>query len=736
MLMKSTGREIVDANKVYRKFFKPSQAMQEVMSILQKEPNEVAKEIEQQENKDEPKEKNKVSQFNSTETRPKAAFLGVPYEIVRDENGKLVKVNISEELNESSQIPNHYVLDPKLIHEGTVLEVAIPEDVNDIPVTHYYVNKKGYWERKTMSFGQWVKQNKVEVDSQEWYNKVPMVAILKGGDKVQDRAFFLHDTGWFNETNIGGNTKEEIIQNIMEGASNMEEVRTKIAQQLKEGITPQIRITERTFGQFFNKANNQSGEAATMALKDATGDTILLKSTTGSNLVNCKGITDPKKIKVINRKSYPTAGLLEARPINILADGTVEYVVLPTLNSDFTKGEALSKTASNNMKFAFIASNLINIEQAFKKGKISKYNYEIAVKEITSKTGVTLEKAYAIKDAILKLNSIDITNNIGEYLSLFSFVTDKLSTFTDSLYNEKIPEGAVFINFENKVLKIYRKDEKTRQYLKNVTDKAKSLGNAVNRLGNYVIGVNYNATGFNNNSIKNIVYLTLKLTENDEKGNNVFSYSKFNASYKFLGEKSPFIEIDENGNINTNEGVGDNGMPKAKKTYDDFLKETVRTTIKSFEIKDNKGNTKWVTDIQPKIIFEVLDSEKDKKEKKEEEKTGKSIREAFSLKKNKSETKEETKAKPTTQQEKVEDKVESDTIKSLKEELEKEGKLSKEEIEEILKIAEEAEHLDDYLDEDNYSYSVREFTEEENKELQELNSKKISKLSLIKQKKF
>ena len=158
-----------------------------------------------------------------------------------------------------------------------------------------------------MSFGQWVKQNKVEVGSQEWYNKVPMVAILKGGDKVKDRAFFLHDTSWFNETNIGGNTKEEIMQNIMEGASNMEEVRTKIAQQLKEGVTPQIRITERTFGQFFNKSNNQSGEAATMALKDATGDTMLLKSTTGSNLVNCKGITDPKKIKVIHRyifKSY------------------------------------------------------------------------------------------------------------------------------------------------------------------------------------------------------------------------------------------------------------------------------------------------------------------------------------------------------------------------------------------------------------------------------------------------
>lgn len=736
MLMKSTGREIVDANEVYRKFFKPSQAMQEVMSILQKEPNEVAKEIEQQENKDEPKEKSKVSQFNSTETRPKAAFLGIPYKIVRDENGKLVKVNISEELNESSQIPNHYVLDPKLIHEGTILEVAIPEDVNDIPITHYYVNKKGYWERKTMSFGQWVKQNKIEVGSQEWYNKVPMVAILKGGDKVQDRVFFLHDTGWFNETNIGGNTKEEIMQNIMEGASNMEEVRTKIAQQLKEGITPQIRVTERTFGQFFNKANSQSGEAATMALKDATGDTMLLKSTTGSNLVDCDGITQPVKIKVINRKSYPTAGLLEARPINILADGTVEYVVLPTLNPDFTKGEALSKTASNNMKFAFIASNLINIEKAFKKGKISKYNFEIAVKEITSKTGVTLEKAYAIKDATLKLNSIDITNNIGEYLSLFSFVTDKLSTFTDSLYNEKIPEGAVFINFENKVLKIYRKDEKTRQYLKNVTDKAKALGNAVNRLGNYVTGVNYNETGFNNNSIKNIVYLTLKLTENDKKGNNVFSYSKFNASYKFLGKKTPFIEIDENGNINTNEGKDEVGVAKAKKTYDDFLKETVRTTIKSFEIKDNKGNTKWVTDIQPKIIFEVLDSEKDKKEKKEEEKTGKSIREAFSLKKNKSETKEETKTKPTTQQEKVEDKVEKDTIKAFREELEKDKSLSKEQIEEILKIAEEAEHLDDYLDEDNYSYSVREFTEEENKELQELNSKKISKLSLIKQKKL
>lgn len=732
----STGREIVDANEVYRKFFKPSQAMQEVMSILQKEPTEVAKEIEQQENKNEPKEKDKISQFNSTETRPKAAFLGIPYKIVRDENGKLIKINISEELNESSQIPNHYVLDPKLIHEGTILEVTIPEDVNDIPVTHYYVNKDDYWERKTMSFGQWVKQNKVEVGSQEWYNKVPMVAILKGGDKVQDRVFFLHDTGWFNETNIGGNTNEEIMQNIMEGASQMEEVRTKIAQQLKEGITPQIRITERTFGQFFNKANNQSGEAATMALKDATGDTILLKSTTGSNLVDCDGITQSVKIKVINKKSYPTAGLLEARPINILADGTVEYVVLPTLNPDFTKGEALSKTASNNMKFAFIASNLINIEQAFKKGEISKYNYETAIKEITSKTGVTLEKAYAIKDAILKLNKIDITDNIGEYLSLFSFVTNKLSTFTDSLYNEKIPEGAVFINFENKVFKIYRKDEKTRQYLKNITDKAKTLGNAVNRLGNYVTGVNYNETGFNNNSIKNIVYLTLKLTENDEKGNNVFSYSKFNASYKFLGRKAPFIEIDENGNINTNEGIGDNGMPKAKKTYDDFLKETVKTTVKSFEIKDNKGNTKWITDIQPKIIFEVLDSEKDKKEKKEEEKTGKSIREAFSLKRNKSETKEETKTKPTTQQEKVEDKIESDTVKTLREELEKEGKLSKEEIEEILKIAEEAEHLDDYLDEDNYSYSVREFTEEENKELQELNSKKISKLSLIKQKKL
>ena len=738
----STGRKITDTNEVYRQFFKPSEATSNLMSLLQKNPNDVAEEVESEENK-EPENKTKASQFKSRETQPKAAFLGIPYKVVKTSDGRIIKINVSEELNESSEIPNHYVLDSNTIKEGTELSIIIPEDVDNIPVTHYYLDKKNIWHTKVMSFKEWVETNNIEVGSEEYYNKVPMIATIKNSDGTEDRIFYLHDTGWYNEINVGGNSDEEVYRNIMLGSQQIAEVRKKISEQIKNGETPKIKITKRSFGQFFKKNTIESSDNSLMTLKEATGDTILLKSTNGKDLVDSGGLNNTKKIKVINKGLFSTVGLLEARPVNTLPDGTIEYVVLPTINPDNTKNEPLSETASNNMKFAFIASIILNIEKAYLRGDILKNNYDLALRKLSEETSMTLEDAKKIEAAILDNHGINITYQIGEYLNMFGIVTSRISTFVDNLYNDKISDGGTFINFDEGIFKIYRKDERTREYIKNNSEKAKALGNSVNRLGNLVPGINYNEGGFNNRSLKNILDITLKVTQGTN--GNIFRFCKFNALYKKLGSKEAFVEIKSSKEVIVYSEVDNNtGRLKPTKTYDDFLKENVYTNIKSFEITDKNGNKKWITDIQPSILYEVLDSSQEKRDKKAEETKGRvkqsdngnnttsRIRKAFSLKNEDPQINAQT---AKTKQEKVEEKVNSDEINSVKEQLKKQG-YSEEEIENIQNLIQEGLELDSYEDDEDFNYSARELSSEEEEKLNQIKSKNISGVSNIKQKKI
>jgi hypothetical protein len=208
-----------------------------------------------------------TSKSKTSIATPKAAFLGMEYTTIQTENGE-VNVPVLAQLNESTTIDNHLVLDPAFTKVGLKLEVNVPEDVDSHPVSQWSLNDENVLVRETMSFGDWQKRNNVEKGSLRYNNKVPMVASVEGKG-----IFLIHDTDWYNTKNISGLDAQDQMANIKSGKLQTQNMRGQI---LAGNNT--IEIEERKFGQVFRintlKDNNQP-----LVLSEATGDTNLAVAT-------------------------------------------------------------------------------------------------------------------------------------------------------------------------------------------------------------------------------------------------------------------------------------------------------------------------------------------------------------------------------------------------------------------------------------------------------------------------
>ena len=500
-----------------------------------------------------------TSKSKTSVATPKAAFLGMEYTTVQTENGE-VNVPVLAQLNESTTIDNHLVLDPVFTKVGLKLEVNVPEDVDSHPVSQWSLNDENVLVRETMSFGDWQKRNNVEKGSLRYNNKVPMVASVEGKG-----IFLIHDTDWYNTKNMSGLDAQDQMANIKSGKLQTQNMRGQI---LAGNNT--IEIEERKFGQVFRintlKDNNQP-----LVLSEATGDTNLAVATGVSNLR--AGRTDQTNLKLVNQKDFNPGQLYEVRKVN-----TGEHIALPVLTNNVANGEMINDTAYYNTKFAILAGIALN------------HATREDVQQALGARSMDLVKARAIQKAILESTGIDIEHAIQNYINLFTrvdfkndqFISNLESTETKSSGSLKYPTGVNYITVEaSGIIKIANKD-----------------GNPVPRNPK---NPKYDALqGFSYKSISDkAVGMAFKIfDENFGGASGNFRKSSFNASVEHLGKVIPFHKITETGSVleyNNAKGTGN--------TYDDFIKDNVKSNIKSFPIKDAEGNTKWITDIQPMVYY-------------------------------------------------------------------------------------------------------------------------------------
>lgn len=521
---------------------------------------------------------------------PKASFLGIQYVEIKNADGTYSKQPVLAQLNQSEQITNHFVLDADKIKAGTKLEVIIPTNVDDIKVADWsYNDSENRWEKSEITFGAWAKKNKATPGTDRYNNKVPMIATLNG-----ENVFFLHDTEWYNTSNMTGMDRDAQKNNIKLGIENIKAVRANI---LAGNNT--IRVDERNFGSLF-KLNSLDKNTPAISLSEATGETKLAIASTYNELVDSTSShsgTINSRMKIVNnldKNKFDLGVTYELRHVNTTKDGEKLYLALPALTNDVSKGELLNDTAYNNVKFSLISSIILN----------SKNNPAI-LSEMETKYGMTLSKAEGIRDSIRTTTGLDITYEIGDYMSMFTQVDTQTSKMLNKLENRdlnaegnlKFPMDTNYISVDNNVVKIAVKNNNE------IPRNAKGFDN--------LPGIN-----LNNITEASLPAISRILEDNFAGNDGGFRNTKFDISKKQLNRNKPFTVISDNGSVSEY-----NSNKHGENTYEGYIKDNLKTNVKSFPITDIEGNTKWVTDVQPMVYYSTVVGENIKPEITQEDNT-------------------------------------------------------------------------------------------------------------------
>lgn len=409
-----------------------------------------------------------------------------------------------------------------------------------------------------------------------------------------DKVFFLHDAEWYNTSNVTGMDRDAQKNNIKLGIENIKAVRSNIL----SGNT-RIRIDDRNFGSLF-KLNSLDKNTPPISLSEATGETKLAIASTYNELVDSTSShsgTVNSRMRIVNnldKNKFDLGVTYELRHVNTTKDGEKLYLALPALTNDVSKGELLNDTAYNNVKFSLISSVILN----------SKNNPAI-LSEMETKYGMTLSKAEGIRDSIRTTTGLDITYEIGDYMSMFTQVDTQTSKMLSKLENRdlntegnlKFPMDTNYISVDNNVVKIAIKDNNE------IPRNAKGFDN--------LPGIN-----LNNITEASLPAISRILEDNFAGNDGGFRKTKFDISKKQLNRNKPFTVISDNGSVSEYDS-----NKHGENTYEGYIKDNLKTNVKSFPITDIEGNTKWVTDVQPMIYYSTVVGENIKPEITQEDRT-------------------------------------------------------------------------------------------------------------------
>lgn len=242
--------------------------------------------------------------FRTSVPTLKAAHLSIPYQrdFINNEDGttSVVDTDTSQELNNPEYINSNKLLNPALFNPGTVLNVRIPDNHNEIKIATW---EDDLTKGPSTTFGQWVRNNDIEVGSQEWLNKVPMIAYDQEGDGV----FFIHDTQWYNMVNVG--FKDDLQKQskvITEARKNLNTLRTKVYN--NNDFT--IEITEKRPGTWKQIAKDQSP----ITLNEANPDTQLaIANDQGELLLNGEEFFETNNKELINTQEFSRGHVYDIR---------------------------------------------------------------------------------------------------------------------------------------------------------------------------------------------------------------------------------------------------------------------------------------------------------------------------------------------------------------------------------------------------------------------------------------
>lgn len=606
MYEQATGRQVtpIELNNVYKSVFSPETSVVDTLLEFSTDEDVNLKNEQTQEGLTEtqgaivgftdtnkPIRESLVTGRKTVSHNPRAAYLGLEYKVEVDEQTGEIKRVDTNNLNNPED--NSQVLNPDIVMKGSELEVIIPQDYENQLVKNY----KEDGTTEVIPFKEWAKKNNVTKGSEEWNAKIPMSAQING-----KHAFYIHDLDWFNTDNIGGDTIEEQIDNLNKARTNADRIRKAVL-----SGDNKIVITSRSFGSL-----NTLPKGKMIPLDEATGDTKIVVAANNADLqdgtstaqspVNAE-VEDKRrgKYKLVNRTDknpYTPGEVREIRQIN-----TGESISLALKGNDITKGEKIDDISFNNVKMATLASIVINSQRYVDANKKStdpamiqrvKNAQAVVDNYANSNYGMTVEKAKSIANS---LKSADIVHDLGSYIKMHTNVIGSESNLAEVLGNDSMnkqgtrmvyPDEQTYVMFNGTTLRVLNKADNKNNFetiVKN--DRQVKVIKAS--------GFNYKAPNLQGANA------VMAMFEGD---NPKFRNAQFSVNKAFLGKNSPEMQIiNESGTV-----VPYTGNKQGESTYEGYIKSVVKSDVLSHAIPDGNGGTKYVTDVQPIIEFDLKSS--------------------------------------------------------------------------------------------------------------------------------
>lgn len=606
MYEQATGRQVtpIELNNVYKSVFSPETSVVDTLLEFSTDEDVNLKNEQTQEGLTEtqgaivgftdtnkPIRESLVTGRKTVSHNPRAAYLGLEYKVEVDEQTGEIKRVDTNNLNNPED--NSQVLNPDIVMKGSELEVIIPQDYENQLVKNY----KEDGTTEVIPFKEWAKKNNVTKGSEEWNAKIPMSAQING-----KHAFYIHDLDWFNTDNIGGDTIEEQIDNLNKARTNADRIRKAVL-----SGDNKIVVTSRSFGSL-----NTLPKGKMIPLDEATGDTKIVVAANNADLqdgtstaqspVNAE-VEDKRrgKYKLVNRTDknpYTPGEVREIRQIN-----TGESISLALKGNDITKGEKIDDISFNNVKMATLASIVINSQRYVDANKkstdsaiIQKVKNAQAVVDnyANSNYGMTVEKAKSIANS---LKSADIVHDLGSYIKMHTNVIGSESNLAEVLGNDSMnkqgtrmvyPDEQTYVMFNGTTLRVLNKADNKNNFetiVKN--DRQVKVIKAS--------GFNYKAPNLQGANA------VMAMFEGD---NPKFRNAQFSVNKAFLGKNSPEMQIiNKSGTV-----VPYTGNKQGESTYEGYIKSVVKSDVLSHAIPDGNGGTKYITDVQPIIEFDLKSS--------------------------------------------------------------------------------------------------------------------------------
>jgi len=523
--------------------------------VVEKTNNDFIKEIIMQE-----KPVEKLDQNNQPVNTPVShnlithTGLRADYELAQVEDNKLVGEIVQNPvaLFDSENLNSKQLLNPDKFNSGTPMMVEIPDNYRELKVQTW---EDALTKGEVMTFQNWMDKNDVSRGSQEWLDKVPMFAYeLDSNGEKGEAIFKIHSTDNYNLTTVGEGYKSQ-LEMIEEGRGEI----SKIRQNVFANDSTEITITEKRIGSWITVDEP-------ITLNQANPDSVLVLATKTGFLVNGTNERFETNGRVIlnKDKNFRPGSIYDLRK----ATNKNEYIAFQVIQPYLSKE---------------------NIETAA--DIVSIYMHQLDVKNTYGKRSIHKEQAKKIED-ITKLN---IASGYKYDEEGQTFMDDDFEELLFSLVRVKTFRGLSSI-------------EDLPQYL-NKTYISPS-GETVPLIKNgeaYVIKVGKSlAIGIKGKKIgKKLDYLFLNPYMVAKGKTKPFIIDNFLKVLKedVLPKIRHNINKDSLRNNRKSVQISD-GVVSEGSNYRDHLKNTLQTTVKSFNV-GTKNKPFYATIVNPKISFKV-----------------------------------------------------------------------------------------------------------------------------------